>query len=152
MRNWVRTAAVSLVGVSLLAGAAFAADATKAIKYRQGVMDAMAWHIGPIAAMAKGEMAFDKDALQHHADALAALSKLPVEGFLEGTVDMEGTKAKADALASNPAFVAKDTALIEATAALAAGAPGVSDAAGIGPLLGPVGQACGGCHNDFRAK
>ncbi len=153
MRNWVKTAVAGVLGASLLAGVAVAADsAEKAVNYRKGVMDAMSWHIGPIAAMAKGEMAFDKDMLQHHADALAALSKIVVEGFPDGSVAMEGTKAKADALASNAAFVAKDKALVEATAALAAGAAGVTDAAGIGPLLGPVGQGCGGCHSDFRAK
>lgn len=152
MRNWVRTTAVALVGVSLLAGGAIAQDATKAIGYRQGVMKGLSWHIGPIAAMAKGDIPFDQAALQHHADALAALATLSLDAFPDGAAGIEGTKALEGAVSSNPEFAARDRQLIIATSAAAAGAASAAEAGDIVPLLTLVGGACQACHEKFRAK
>jgi cytochrome c556 len=113
-------------------------------------MKANAWHIGPIAAMAKGEMPFDSAKLQHHADALAALSHMIAEGFPEGSTG-ENSKAKPEIWTNMAGFEAKAVALQQATAALAAAAPTLTQAT-LGAALGPVGGACGGCHNDFQAK
>lgn len=142
----------ALAGVALLAAPALAQDAAKSIGYRQAVMKGLSWHIGPVAAMAKGDIPFDKEVLQHHADALAALAAMSLESFQPGSTGMDGTKASAEAVNSNADLQAKDKALVESTAALAAGVAGLSDAAGIGALLGPVGGSCKGCHDSFRMK
>jgi cytochrome c556 len=152
MRIIIKASVAALFGASLLAGTVAAQDAQKVIGYRQGVMKAVGWHIGPIAGMAKGEVPFDQAQLQHHADALAALAKMAPEAFAPGSTGMDGTKAKADAVNTNADLVAKSQAFIDASAALSAGAAGVTDAAGIGALLGPVGDACKGCHDTYRAK
>ena len=152
MRAVLKASVAALLGAALLAAPAVAQDAAKAIGYRQGIMKALSWHIGPIAGMAKGEVPFDQAQLQHHADALAALAAMSLEAFVPGSTGMDGTKATADAVHTNADLQAKDKALVDATAALAAGAGGVTDAAGIGALLGPVGGACKGCHDSFRAK
>jgi len=152
MRGVLKASVVALFGASLLAGSVAAQDAAKVIGYRQGVMKAVGWHIGPIAGMAKGEVPFDQAQLQHHADALAALAKMSPEAFAPGSTGMDGTKATADAVNTNADLVAKAQAFIDATAALSAGAAGVTDAGGIGALLGPVGGSCKGCHDSFRAK
>ena len=130
--------------------AAWAADASKAVNYRQGVMDALAWHIGPIAGMAKGEIPLDNAALQHHADALAALSNIIVEGFPEGST-ADNSKAKAEIWTDWDDFQHDAQELHEAAVALAAAAPTATKDT-LGAALGPVGKACGDCHGEFRAK
>jgi len=146
----VGLAAALAVAVALPLASASAQDAAKAIAYRQGIMKAQAWHIGPIAAMAKGEAPFDSAKLQHHADALAALSMMVVEGFPEGSM-ADNSKAKPEIWTDWAGFQAKDTAFMEAATALAAAAPSLTQET-LGAALGPVGGACGACHNDFRAK
>lgn len=141
-------AVAALVGLAGLTSLAGADDENPAIKYRQAVMKANGWHIGPIAGMAKGEMAFDNASLTHHAEALAALAKMTLEGFPEGS---EGGKAKAEAWSNRADFEAKAQAFIDATAALAAAAPTVQQA-DLGALLGAVGGACKGCHENYRAQ
>jgi cytochrome c556 len=150
LRAGLVAVAAAALALPLLAVDAGAQDAAKVIAYRQGIMKANAWHIGPIAAMAKGEMPFDSAKLQHHADALAALALMAPEGFPEGSTG-ENSKAKPEIWTNWDAFVAKAVALQDATAALAAAAPTLTQET-LGAALGPVGGACGGCHDDFRAK
>jgi cytochrome c556 len=150
LRAGLTALAAAALALPLLAVDAGAQDAAKAIAYRQGIMKALGWHIGPIAAMAKGEAPFDGASLQHHADALAALSLIIVEGFPQGST-AENSKAKPEIWTDMAGFDAKATALQQATAALAAAAPTLTQET-LGAALGPVGGACSGCHNDFRAK
>ena len=152
MRRLTRISTIAVLGATLLAGGVAAQDAQKAIGYRQGVMKGLSWHIGPIAAMAKGEMPFDQAKLQHHADALAALAALALEGFPDGAAAIEGTKAKEGAVASNPEFAARDRGLVIATAAAAAGAASATEAGDVMPLLVLLGGSCQACHDSFRAK
>ena len=143
-------AATMAVALALPVAAQAQDAAAKAVAYRQGIMKANAWHIGPIAAMAKGEMAFDSASLQHHANALAALSRMIAEGFPEGSMT-DTSKAKAEIWTDMAGFEAKAKALEDASAAFAAAAPTLTQET-LGAALGPVGGACGGCHENFRAK
>ncbi|HKY94074.1 MAG TPA: cytochrome c [Kiloniellales bacterium] len=149
-RFGIGLAGVLAAAIAIPLAAAWAQDAAKAIAYRQGIMKANAWHITPIAAMAKGEMEFDGAALQHHADALAAISKIIVEGFPEGST-ADNSKAKPEIWMEWAEFEEYAKHLQEATAALAAAAPTLTKDT-LGAALGPVGKACGDCHNEFRAK
>jgi len=148
-RFGVGLAAALAVAVAVPLAAAWAQDAAKAIGYREGLMKANSWHIGPIAGMAKGDIPFDSASLQHHAEALAALSKMILEGYPEGS--QGDSKAKAEIWTNWAGFEAKVQALEDASAALAAAAPTLTQET-LAAALGPVGAACSGCHNDFRAK
>jgi cytochrome c556 len=55
-----------------------------AIKYRQGVYRVMGWNFGPMVAIAKGEKPYDAAAFARHAEIVAFMSKLPLEGFIPG--------------------------------------------------------------------
>lgn len=143
-------AAVVAVAIAVPLAAAWAQDAAKTVAYRQGIMKAQAWHIGPIAGMAKGEIPFDSAALQHHADALAALSMMIVEGYPEGSA-ADNSKAKPEIWTNWTGFEARAKAFEEAATALAAAAPSLTMDT-LGAALGPVGKACADCHGDFRAK
>lgn len=152
MSTLTKLALGAALGFGLLAAPVLAQDAAKTIGYRQGVMKGLSWHIGPVAAMAKGEIPFDQAKLQHHADALAALAALSLDAFPDGAAAIEGTKALEGAVSSNPEFAARDRQLVIATAAAAAGAASVAEAGDIVPLLTLVGGACQACHETFRAK
>ena len=51
---------VALAGAVTLASAQ-GVPADRAIKFRQGVLTAMGWNMGPMGAMVKGERPYNKD-------------------------------------------------------------------------------------------
>ena len=68
--------------------------------------------------------------------------------FPEGTAagEVEGTRSKAEIWQTPDDFLAKAQALTDAAEAVAA----TSDLAGQQAAMGPVGQACGACHEAYR--
>ena len=64
----------------------------EAAEYRHSIFHVIAWHFGTLGAMAKGEQPFDQAVFERKAGILENLSKLPWEGFQEGTA--EGSDAK----------------------------------------------------------
>ena len=137
---------------------AFAADGpfTKEIKARQGLMQVAGFHLGVLAAMAKGKRDYDAKvagaaAKNVHMAALMDGSLLWPEGSdLTNKELTVKTAAKPEAWSTFPKVSEKHKAWIEASAKLA-------DAAGSGldalkPAVGAVGKSCKGCHDDFRQK
>lgn len=120
------------------------------IKYRQATFTMLAWNIGPISSMVKGETPVDKARLALHAERLAQLSPMILEGFPADTKTGAPTDAKAEIWDNMADFRAKATALDEATAKLAKVAPG-GDMKAIAAGLGEVGNACKSCHQKYRA-
>lgn len=53
--------AAAVIAVFSAAVVAQEMKADRAIKYRQGVLQAMGWHMGVLGGMAKGEVPFNKD-------------------------------------------------------------------------------------------
>ena len=145
------TAAVAVIAI-MAAGAVLAQTAAEsAIKARKAHMALQAFNIGPLAAMAKGEADYDASAAAAAARNLAMLTAMDVARYYpEGTAsgEIEGTRALAAIWQTPDDFNAKWQDLGTATAALAESA-----GAGLDELksaLGPVGQACGGCHKTYR--
>lgn len=152
-----RTHLAALCAAALLAAQAMPALAdekpTKAqwtIKYRQATFTLLAWNIGPISSMVKGEIPADKARLALHAERLAQLSPMILEGFPADARTGAPTDAKPEIWDNMADFRAKATALDEATAKLAKVAPG-GDMKAIAAGLGEVGNACKACHQKYRA-
>ena len=123
--------------------------AEDAIKYRQSVFQTYKWHFGAMGAMVRGKAPYDAAKFKHHADALAAVAPLAVEGFIEGS-DLGDTAAK-DELWENLADLNKRfDELALATSKLAAASGGELDAAKA--AFGAVGKGCKGCHDNYREK
>jgi cytochrome c556 len=146
----------SVIAISALAGALISSVAfaqvkpEDAIKYRQGVYRVMAWNFGSMAAMAKGEKPYDKDAFARNAANVDFVGRLAYEGFTPGS-DKGETKAKPEAWSKPDEFKAKFAKLTEETAKLAAiSKTGSFDE--IKKQLGATGAACKSCHDDFRNK
>ncbi len=155
MNLFQKTLAITLAATSIAVVSTAIADEQKspeemAIEYRQGAFSMIKYHFGPMAAMVKGEKEFNAEAFAKNAEAVAALSKFPINGFIEGS-DMGETEAK-DAIWKNmDDFKTKmETFQVEA-ASLAEVAKG-GDMAAIKPQFGKVGESCKACHKEYKEE
>lgn len=119
-----------------------------AIKYRQSALTVMANSFGKIGAVVKGEAPFNKDEVAKNAAVVATLSTLPWQAFGPGT---EGGKAQPEVWSDNAKFKAASEKLQLATANLNTAAQS-GDLDNIKKAFGAAGQACKGCHDDFKKK
>ena len=153
MRFATRLGALGLAGV-VAATAVYAgshASVPPAVKARKAHMQLYAHNLGVLGAMAKGEAEYDADAAGAAASNIAALSKLSQNTYwAAGTSsdDVEGSRAL-------PAIWENIPDVIEKAQALTAAADGAAAEAGNGlealqASMGPLGKACGGCHEDYQ--
>ena len=122
-----------------------------AIKYRQSAFTVMANHFGRVAAMAQGRVPFDAKVAAENADIVLTISKLPFQGFGEGTDKGLPQRAKPEVWKEQPKFKAAAEKMQAEVAKLdAAAKTGNLDA--IKAAVGAVGGSCKACHDDFRAE
>jgi cytochrome c556 len=141
-------AAAALIGfATALPAAAQFQKPEDAIKYRQSAMFVMANHFGRIGAMVQGKVPFDAGAAAANAEIVAALSKLPFAGFIEGT-QAGNTKAKPAVWTDRAKFDAGATKMQEAAAKLSVAAKS-GNLDQIKAAFGPTAQSCKACHDDF---
>ncbi|MBO2688905.1 c-type cytochrome [Shewanella algae] len=119
-----------------------------AIQYRQSGFSLMAYNFGDIGAMLKGKKDFDADVAAMRAANVAALAKLPLEGFIDGS-DKGNTEALAKIWADKADFEAKFTELQTNADALAIAAKG-GDKNELKKAFGAVGKSCKGCHDVYK--
>jgi cytochrome c556 len=140
-------------GLLVAFGAAMAyaqAQPAHLLKYRQGVMRAVAFQFGPLTGVAKGEVQWGPAMAQKAAN-LAALAVIAEDVFPAASKDIPNSDAKPEIWAKPDAFKAKLAAFKTETAKLADLAKaGNVDA--IKTQVSAVGKTCGGCHDDFRVK
>lgn len=144
----------SCLALVLGAGAGYALDVLAQakpevlVKQRQAVMILHGKYWGQLAAMAKGKAPYSAEIVARNAKFLDALSQMPWDGFHPSTKDEQNTKALPAIYENEAKFKEAQDRYRGAIAKLvAAGDEGAFKAA-----AGEVGKACGGCHNDFRAK
>ena len=144
-------AAVAVSGlIASLPAAAQFAKPEDAIKYRKAAFTVMATHFGRVGAMANGRIPFDAKAVAENAEIATMMSKLPYAAFGEGT-DKGDTKAKPEIWSEGDKFRAAAAKMQEEMVKLnAAAKTGNQDT--IKAAFGPVGQACKGCHDNFRKE
>lgn len=139
----------TLLSATLTATVAKADMAEDAIKYRQAVFTAFRWHFGAMGAMVRGKVDYDAEKFAHHATQFAALTRMPKEGFIEGS-DF-GDTAALDALWENMDDVSArfDKLMVDADALAAASGGSLDDVKG---AFGAVGKSCKGCHDKYREE
>lgn len=154
MRSFARWILV-VAGLSLAFAVSAAKDPNeKAIKSRQAVMALQSWYAGPLFQMAKGDMDYNAEMAKTYAEHLNIMAT--VDGgamWPEGTDNVAyagKTRALPEGWKNWEEAGKKAQALAEATAALAMVAGDGLDA--LRSKIGPVGKACKGCHDDFRAE
>jgi cytochrome c556 len=148
-----------LISVSVLAALAAGvavAQATPeelaaAVEARHNHMKSYAGALGALGKMAKGEVAYDATAATEAATRLVDLSSIDQSGFwLPGTEagaidDSEALPALFDNLED---YAARTAALNAAAVAMQTAA--ATDLAALQAAMGPLGGACGGCHEVYR--
>lgn len=149
---FLATAAIATLGATTAAIGESHAEKNPAVEARQSLMHLYAFHLGPLGAMAKGEMDYDAEVASVAATNLASLAALnQMAMWPEGTDSetIEGTRALPAIWQEGSEVGKMADDLATATAALAETAGDGLDAVRAG--LGPVGGACGACHKAYRA-
>jgi len=119
-----------------------------AVKYRKAAFTVMGAHFGRIGAMASGKAPFDAAAAAANADIVAAMSKLPYAGFIDGTSSGE-TRAKPEIWTERAKFDAAASKMQEEVAKLNVAAKS-GNFEQIKAAFGAAGQSCKACHDNYR--
>lgn len=129
------------------------ADGNPTVKARKGLMNLYAHYVSTLGGMAKGAVEYDQEKAAGAANSLQLLaSSLDQSGmWTPGTSNAElgeETRALPVIWSTYPAVMEKAKALNEAAAAMSAAAG--QDLPSLQAAMKGVGDACGGCHKDYR--
>lgn len=145
--------AVSGLAVAIALGVATAHEADNpAVKARTSLMQLYQNNLGPLGAMAKGDVEYDADAASKAANNLALLVQLDQSTFWPQGTDadsIDGTRALPAIWQNYPDVAEKGMALVEAVNAMQVAAG--TDLEALRAAMGPIGKACGDCHETYRA-
>jgi len=122
-----------------------------AVKARQAHMDLNAFNISVLGGMAQGAIPYDAVAAQAAADnlvTLAAMNQMAYWPIGSDSASVEGSRAKPELWAQMDDVMADANTLHEAAMAMQAVASGGLE--GLQAAIGPLGGACGSCHEEFR--
>jgi cytochrome c556 len=146
--------AVSALAVSQGAGPPSPeAQAKSAIETRQGLFKVMSSQFGPVGGMLRNTVPFDAAVVERNSARIAVLAGMIPDLFANDTRTFTATKTAAlDGIWNSQAdFKGKADALAKAANDLNAAAK-TGDKAATLKAAGAVGQACGSCHDNYRAK
>jgi cytochrome c556 len=143
-------ALTAIIGLALImAGSADAAEPQDEIDYRQSIMTAVKGHNAAAQDIIRGKVAFS-DYLPAHADAIVALFAELDHIFPEGS-DF-GETAALPAIWEKPEEFAKAVDKAQQAAQRFADAAASGDPFDIEETHRQLGDACKGCHREFRKK
>ncbi|WP_299794165.1 cytochrome c [uncultured Shewanella sp.] len=123
-------------------------DSDDAIHYRQSAFSLMAHNFGDMGAMLKGKKPFDAKTFNLRAENVAALAKLPSEGFIEGS-DKGETGALSKIWTEKSDFDAKMKQLQQDSAALAIASKS-DDRKALKQAFMKTAKNCKGCHDVYK--
>ncbi|CAM4010637.1 c-type cytochrome [Shewanella aquimarina] len=151
MKKQFKLSLLALAGSALLATAVQAnnfKESDDAIHYRQSAFGLIAHNFGDMGAMLKGKKPFDAEVFAMRAQNVAALSKLPAEGFVAGS-DKGDTGALAKIWSDKADFDAKMSTFQDNAAKLAVAAQS-DDKNAIKQAFMNTGKSCKGCHDIYK--
>lgn len=152
--SFPRSLVFGLSGAALVAGSLLAAshaEKNPAVEARKSLMQLIAFNLGPIGAMAKGDMPYDAETATTAANNLLTLSRVEIGPmFPEGTDNFsrDDTRALPEIWDDMDGFDAHKADLTAAAEAMVTAAG--TDLASLQGAMKALGGACGGCHKDFR--
>jgi cytochrome c556 len=158
-RGWIASLGALALALAVFAGTGAASaqeDHSGAVKARQAYMQLNGFYMSQLAAIAKGQVAYDAAQASGLANSLLTLATMDVgamwpAGSGNDNPALAGkTRAKPEIWTTFPAVVEKADALTRALEAMVVAAG--TDLASLLGAFGPVGGGCGGCHKPFRAE
>ena len=122
-----------------------------AVKYRQSAMVVMGNHFGRLGAMAQGRVPFDGAVAAANAEVVSTMSRLPFAGFVDGTAGTVKGGAAPSIWTDRAKFDEGAKKMQDEVAKLLVAAKG-NNLDQLKAAFGPAGQACKGCHDNFRIQ
>ena len=149
-----RSLSVALAA-SLLAGAALPAQlqftrAEDAVKYRQGALFVLAQHFARIGAMATGRTPYDPKAALEHAEVVASLSRLPLDGFAAGA-EKAPARARPEVWTETARFREHNDRFVAESAKLVAAAR-TNSLDALKTAFSSTAGTCKSCHDAYRSN
>lgn len=135
-----------LIGLMALAAANFATASEGEVEYREHTMEAIGGHMQAAVDILRQKVPHASH-MPIHADALAALAGIVDTLFPEGS---EGGDAL-PAIWENPEDFAERVGAMRDAATAFSAAANANDSAALGEAFQALGQACKGCHDNYRA-
>lgn len=121
-----------------------------AVHYRQGILTALGWNVGPMGAMVKGKVPYDSERFRFFSKRVELLAPMVREGFT-----MSSRSAKSDAREELwthfDDFNQRLTDLEKASTALAKITMSGDQDAVVKQFVATV-NVCKGCHDEYRVK
>lgn len=144
--------AATMVASTLAATAAMAQDPKPedVIEFRQGAYKVIGWYFGPLGAMAKGEIPFDRDVAARNARIVSDMSHVLPDAFVRGS-DVGETAVRPEVW-SKPEDFARVLRNLQEQAGKLTTAAESGDFNAFRAQVGETGKACKACHDDFRKK
>ncbi len=124
--------------------------AERAVKYRQSAYYLMGQHLSQINAVVKGDVPYNKAAIEINAETLNILSKIVFEAFPAGS-DGGASKAKAEIWKEMEKFKQMSQAAQGEAAKLDAAAKS-GDLAQIKLRFNDLSKSCKVCHDQYKQK
>ena len=126
--------------------------ADRAIEYRQALYTLVGGNFGPIGAILQGKAEYNAADVSKRAERVAFLATMAEDAFPEISRDGK-TKAKPEIWTNKEGFAKALKAFQDSSANLVAVVKqDNTNSAAFKAAAGKVGEACKGCHDDFRAK
>ena len=122
----------------------------QAINYRQSAFRMIAWHFKPMGAMVKEKIDWNLADFQDHANAVAALARLPINGFIPDS-DFGDTHAKSIIWEEPDDFAEKMQAFVDQAGNLQVIAQN-GDRGQISDQFIQTARTCKSCHKKYREK
>ncbi len=144
MKHLVLTLALTAFGGGALAHSGVTNPAVMA---RMDAMSAIAADVKALTQMARGEVAFDADAVAARMQTIAATGA-EVPALFEDPETDPKSEASPAIWVSYPEFTQRAVAMIEAARAGA----GAADEFELQEALGALGQTCKSCHGSFKIE
>jgi len=140
---------VAVVATASTAGSHASKDLEPPVAARHHQMQMVAYHIGVLGAVAKGDMEYSAAMVSAAASNLSALANMEratlwIEGTEQGA--SPGSRAKAEIWSDADGFAKQFKAMADAADALVS----AGDAAAVGAGMGALGGSCKACHEKYR--
>jgi cytochrome c556 len=129
------------------------AQAKSAIETRQGLFKVIGSQMGPIGGMLRNQREFDAALVARNAARIQTLSEIIPEMFTNDTRQFTTVKTSAlDGIWNSAADFKTKADVLNKAAAAAVVAAKTGDKGATMKASADVGKACGGCHDNYRAK